>query len=249
MDTSLVALEDHGDVALVRFTPRENLYTADSRAMVELWNAFDQLQIQRKRVALFHMPRDYLSAKLVDDFWQRAREAPIDHAPRGGRARPQMVAAADASMIRSLTFLRSISALTIAACEGEVDFDLLGLMLACKYRMCSADTTFVNRTLRRNVAPGSGTPWFLARLLGYAKAKRLYLDEVTLTADEALELGIVDRVSAAESLEQDGLALAQRFAGLDRAALGSMMRAMDLVELDLTTYLEQAGTGFEDLPT
>ena len=65
-------------------------------------------------------------------------------------------------------------ALTISVCEGEIDFDLLGLPLACKYRICSEDTTFVNRTLKRNVAPGSGTPWFLARLLGYAKAKRLY---------------------------------------------------------------------------
>jgi 2-(1,2-epoxy-1,2-dihydrophenyl)acetyl-CoA isomerase len=139
--------------------------------------------------------------------------------------------------------------LTISACEGEVDFDLMGLLLACKFRICSADTTFINRTLRRNVAPGSGTPWFLARLLGYAKAKRLYLDEVTLTAHEALELGIVDRVSEPESLEQDGLAVAERFAGLDLLALTTMMRAMDLVELDLATYLEQAGTGFEKLPT
>ena len=125
METSLVSLEDRGNVALVRFNPRESLYTADSRAMIELWNAFDQLQIQAKSVAYFHMPKDYLSPKLVDDFWRRAREAPIDHAPIGGRARPQMVAAADASMNRSLTFLRSIPALTISACEGEVDFDLI----------------------------------------------------------------------------------------------------------------------------
>ena len=34
-----------------------------------------------------------------------------------------------------------------------------------------------------------------------------------------------------------------------RGALTFMMRAMDLVELDLGTYLEQAGTVFESLPT
>ena len=248
MDTSLATLEDRGDVARVIFKPRESLYAADGKAMLELWSAFDKLQIHRKQVACFHMPEDYLSPRTVDDFWQRAREAPVDHAPIGSRALPQMVAVADASIGRSLTFLRSMSALTIAACEGEVDFDLLGLALACKYRICSEDTTFVNRTLRRDIAPGSGTPWFLARMLGYAKAKQLYLDEVTLTANEALELGIVDRIAKPGTVGQDAMAVAERFAAIGSIAMDSMMRAMDLIDLDLTTFLERAGTGFEQLP-
>ena len=248
MDTTLFSLEDRGDVAVARFKPREDLYTADSRAMIDAWAAMDEIQIQAKRVVIFRTPKDYFSPKLVDDFWRRAKEAPIDHAPRGVPARPHMVSAADASIKRSLTFLKSLPALTIVACEGEIDFDLLGLLLACKYRMCSADTKFVNRTLRRNVGPGSGTPWFLARSLGFAKTRRLYLDEVTLSANEALELGIVDRLCDAESLEQDALSVAEHFAQFDQAALNSMIRGMQLVDLDLATYLEQAGTGFDRTP-
>ena len=248
MDTTLFSLEERGDVAVMRFKPRESLYTADSRAMIDAWAAMDEIQIQAKRVVIFRMPKDFLSPKLVDDFWRRAKEAPIGHAPRGAPPRPHMVAAADASMQRSLTFLKSLPAVTIVACEGEIDFDLLGLLLACKYRMCSADTKFVNRTLRRNVGPGSGTPWFLARSLGLAKTRRLYLDEVTLSANEALELGIVDRACDADSLEQDALSVAEHFGQFDQAALSSMMRGMQLVDLDLATYLEQAGTGFERAP-
>ena len=248
MDTSLFSSEDQGDVAVVRFKPRKSLYTADSRAMFDAWEAFEQIQVQAKRVVVFRMPQGYLSPTLVDDFWQRAMEAPVGHTPRGGPPRPQMVAAADISMKRSLTFLKSLPALTIVACEGEIDFDLLGLLLACKYRMCSANTTFVNRTLRRNVGPGSATPWFLARSLGFAKTRRLYLDEVTLSADESLELGIVDRVCDADSLEQDALSVAEHFSQFDGVALNSLMRGMQLVDLDLATYLEQAGTGFQRLP-
>ena len=248
METSILSLEDCGNIAVVRLKAIDNLFATDSRAMIASWEAFDKLRIKGTRVVVFRMPRDYLSPKLVDNFWNLAREAPIDLAPRRGPALPRMVAAADASLNRTLTFLKSIPAYTVSACEGEVDFDLLGLLLVCNYRMCSADTTFVNRTLRRNVAPGSGTPWFLASLLGRARAERLYLDEVSLTADEALKLGIVNRISEPDSLEQDGLAVAKRFEVYDPKALQSMMKAMDLVDLDFTTYLKQAGTGFGGLP-
>jgi enoyl-CoA hydratase/carnithine racemase len=115
---------------------------------------------------VFRLPKDYLSPKLVDDFWQRAREAPITHAPAGGRARPQLVSAADASVTRSLKFLHTLPSVTISLCEGEVDFDLLGLVLVCKYRICTPNTTFINRMLRRSGTPGSATPWFLSRLSG-----------------------------------------------------------------------------------
>jgi enoyl-CoA hydratase/carnithine racemase len=248
METSILSLEDCGNVAVVRFKVRDTLFGTDSRAMLASWDAFDKRTITGKRVVYFRMPKDYLSPKLVDNFWDRAREAPVDHAPRHGRALPQMMAAADASLHRSLTFLKSIPAYTVSACEGEVDFDLLGLLLACNYRMCSVNTTFVNRTLKRKVAPGSCTPWFLGKLLGRVKAERLYLDEVSLTADEALKLGIVNHVSVPDSLEQDGLAVAKRFAEYDPTALQSIMKAMDLVDLDLATYLKQAGTGFGSFP-
>jgi enoyl-CoA hydratase/carnithine racemase len=216
--------------------------------MIETWEAFDRIGIQDKKVVLFRMPRDYLSPQLVDDFWRRASEAPIDHAPVGGRARPQLVAAADNSILRGLKFLHSLHGLTIGACEGEIDFDLLGLLLASKYRICTTDTTFVNRSLRRSVAPGSATPWYLARFIGFGKARELYLTRDSLTAQEALELGIVNHLAEPDSLEQDGLSAAERFAEFDRSAMEFMVKATEQLHLDLEGYLEKAGTGFGDLP-
>jgi enoyl-CoA hydratase/carnithine racemase len=248
MDTSLFSCEDRGRIVILRYKPRDHLFAADSRAMIESWEVLDRIQKQGKSVILFRMPRDHLSPALVDDFWRRASEAPIDHAPIGGRALPQIVAAADASMQRILRFLRSIAALTIGACEGEVDFDLLGLLLACKYRMCTTDTTFVNRTLRRSVGPGSATPWYLARFLGISRAREVYLTRDSLTAQEALELGIVNQVSETDLLEQAGVAVAERFAEFDRAAVESLVKATEQLHQDLDAYLKKVGTGFGDLP-
>ena len=170
MDTSLVESEDCGSVAIVTFKPRESFFAADGLVMAAFWSALDDLNLQQKKVVLFQMPDGFMSPNLVDEFWRKVREAPIDHAPRGGRARPLMLATADNSIRRSLSFLHSNPALNIAAFGGEVDFDLMGVLLACDYRICSENTTFVNRTLQRNLGTGGGTPWFLVRLVGLAAA-------------------------------------------------------------------------------
>lgn len=243
MNRTPVHLEDRGQLAIVRFDRSEHLFASDLRSMTGLWEALDQVHIQAKHVALIRTPEDFLSPRLVDDFLREASSAPMDGTLAGGRIVPRIVAVADTSVKRVLTFLRSVRAMTVGVFEGEIDFDLMGFVLACKYRVCTSETRFVNHSLRRHAAPGAGTPWFLARLIGFAKARRLYLDEVSLTASEALDLGIVDRVCDPAELEMEAIEISERFAAHDRAALNSMMRAMDLVDLDFARYLEQTGAG------
>jgi enoyl-CoA hydratase/carnithine racemase len=69
-----------------------------------------------------------------------------------------------------------------------------------------------------------------------------------MTAQEALELGIVDQLAEPDVLEQAGLDAANRFAEFDRTAVESLVKAAELVHLDLNSYLDQAGTGFGELP-
>ena len=49
-------------------------------------------------------------------------------------------------------------------------------------------------TAKRNVVPESGGTWLLPRLVGWAKAAELYYRGRTITADEALEIGIANTV-------------------------------------------------------
>ena len=81
-----------------------------------------------------------------------------------------------------------------------------------------------------------------------AKARRLYLDQVTLTAAEAYDMELVDHVASSDTLDEDSLAVAERFAAYEPIAIRSFTKSADLLNLDLVTYLEQAGTGFETVP-
>ena len=51
-----------------------------------------------------------------------------------------------------------------------------------------------------------------------------------------------------DRIDEEGLAIAERFASYQAHALQTLMKSLQLVDLDLNTYLDQAGTGFESIP-
>ena len=249
MDSSKVTVDDNGTIVTVNFASSDQLVAADASIMVDTWDALDQKEASKRKVLLIQLAEDALSPELLDDFWKRASEAPIDHAPRGGFAIPHILATANNSVRRILEFLTSVRAVTIMAFSGRVDFDLLGLPLACRYRICTPETFFVNKGLARSVSPGSGALWFLTQIVGRHATKHLYLDQTTVTADTALEMGIVDQVVGSDSIERESLAVAERFAAFNAEALGLLFEASHIVDLDLTSYLDRVGTGFDKLPS
>ena len=102
MESALFTLEDKGPVAVIRFKPREGLFTADSQAMIDSWQVLDRADIRSRRVLLFRMPRNYFSPQVVDDFRQRVRDADRQSMPSG---KPHILSTANVSVMRILTFL------------------------------------------------------------------------------------------------------------------------------------------------
>src|SRR5215475_13200795 len=68
------------------------------------------------------------------------------------------------------------------------------LALACDWRVASADAKLGQPEINLGVIPGAGGTQRLARLLGPARAKDLVMSGRMVTADEALAIGLVDRV-------------------------------------------------------
>ena len=247
IDIALASLEDCGPLLKVGFKPQDHLYFSDSAAMTELWEAMETADAASRTVVLIQTPEDFLAPHTVDEFWQSAADAPLETSLFGNQTRPHSVRAAAVAVTRFLEFLGTIPALVVVSCQGQVDFDLLGLLLACNYRICTEETTFVNRTLERNVPPGSATPWFLSRILGYGRTQQLYLKCTSLTANEALELGIMDQAFTADRLQAETLEVAEHFATKRAHAVRTLGNAMDLLNLDLPTFLNRAGSGFDGL--
>jgi 2-(1,2-epoxy-1,2-dihydrophenyl)acetyl-CoA isomerase len=87
---------------------------------------------------------------------------------------------------------------TVAAINGTAMAAGLSLAMACDIRVLSATGTLATAFARLATPGDFGGTWFALHLLGLGRAKALYLLNETITAQEALEWGLVTTVVAPE---------------------------------------------------
>lgn len=90
--------------------------------------------------------------------------------------------------------LRRLGVPVLAAVQGKVLGGGLALMLNADYRICSPETVFHYGNLPRGVCPGLLLSENLERIVGKRWATELYLNDLTLAADQARRIGLVNRV-------------------------------------------------------
>lgn len=120
---------------------------------------------------------------------------------------------------------------TIAALPGAAAGAACSIALSCDLRIASERAFILTSFARLGLSGDYGGTWFLTRLVGPAKAREIYFTAERVDAANMLELGIVNRVVPAESLDEEAFALAARIAAGPPIALGWMKanlnRALD----------------------
>jgi enoyl-CoA hydratase/carnithine racemase len=128
--------------------------------------------------------------------------------------------------------LHNIDTPTICALNGGAAGYGLDLALGCDIRV-AADTAKLNSGFaKRGILPESGGTWLLPRMVGYAKAAEIAFTGRTLTAAEALELGIVNTVVAADELSTAAATLAAEIAANAPLAVRAIKRMMRAAETE-----------------
>ncbi|MBI4773360.1 MAG: enoyl-CoA hydratase/isomerase family protein [Deltaproteobacteria bacterium] len=98
--------------------------------------------------------------------------------------------------------------LIVAAVNGAAAGGGFDLALACDVRAASPDATFISSYVRLGLAPGFGGCYFLPRIVGLGHALEILLSGKEVNAEEALDLGVVNRLYSKETLLEDTLAWA-----------------------------------------
>ncbi|HYH48938.1 MAG TPA: enoyl-CoA hydratase-related protein [Acidimicrobiia bacterium] len=128
---------------------------------------------------------------------------------------------------RAFDGLAAIPRPVIAAVSGFALGGGLEAALACDLRLASENARLGVPEIQLGVFPGAGGTQRLARLVGPAKAKELIWTGRHVRADEALAMGLVDRVVPVEGYLDAALEWAGSFAAGAVVAMGLSKKAVD----------------------
>jgi enoyl-CoA hydratase/carnithine racemase len=126
----------------------------------------------------------------------------------------------------------------VAAVNGYALGGGFELTLCADVRFAAEDAVVGQPEVLLGVIPGAGGTQRLTRLIGPSRAKDLIFTGRFVKADEALALGMVDRVVPADQVYAEAVAWAAQFADAASYALRAAKEAIDRgLETDLETGL------------
>ena len=114
----------------------------------------------------------------------------------------------------------------IAAINGAAMGAGMDMALMCDIRVCSARARLAESYINIGLVPGDGGAYFLPRLVGVSKAMELFLTGDPITPEDALALGIINRVVPHELLMEETFKLAEKIAKKPPMAVRMMKRAV-----------------------
>ena len=106
----------------------------------------------------------------------------------------------------------NLSKPTIAMIDGFALGGGTELALSCDMRVASKDSKFGQPEINLGLIPGGGGTQRLCRLLGYGKAMEIVLTGDMFGAEDALRIGLVNKVEESNDLESTTMSLAMNIA-------------------------------------
>ncbi|MFC0530057.1 enoyl-CoA hydratase/isomerase family protein [Phytohabitans kaempferiae] len=126
----------------------------------------------------------------------------------------------------------------VAAINGYALGGGCELALACDWRVVADDAKLGQPEIKLGIIPGAGGTQRLARLVGPARAKDLVLSGRMVDAEEALRIGLADRVVPAAEVYEAAVALVRPYTEGPAQALRAGKLAIDSgLDMDLASGL------------
>ena len=147
------------------------------------------------------------------------------------------------------TAIRGLDKLTIAAINGVAIQTGFSLALSCDFRIAAQGARMGSATLRFGLLPDEGGQYLLVQLMGVARTMDFLMKKRIVEADEALALGLVNEVVAADELEARAMDLATEFANGPQVSMRLLKRSVyNAAEMNWEQSLDEiaAKTGISD---
>ncbi len=127
----------------------------------------------------------------------------------------------------------------IAAVNGVCAGAGTNFALACDLVLAADDATFNEAFVRIGLSPDCGGTFFLPRAVGEKLAAEMFLTGITIRAQRAAEIGMINRVVPAGDLQDEAAKLAEQLAAGPTAAFGRVKRMLNASSAnDLSAQLD-----------
>jgi enoyl-CoA hydratase/carnithine racemase len=130
------------------------------------------------------------------------------------------------SLVEAIWVLDRLEKPTIAAIHGYALGGGLELAMGADFRFVSDDARLGQPEIKLGLIPGAGGTQRLQRLVGFQKAKDIVYSGRQVGADEALAMGLADRVFSADALLDESLKSAAEWALGPTRALTAAKQAL-----------------------
>jgi 2-(1,2-epoxy-1,2-dihydrophenyl)acetyl-CoA isomerase len=135
-----------------------------------------------------------------------------------------------------LAHLMRMDAPVVAAIKGSAAGAGLGLVLAADLAIAGRSAKFTPAYTGVGLTPDAGCTFLLPRVVGYKRAMELLLTNRVLSAEEALDWGLVNQVVDDDQVDATAAELAARLARGPTAAFGGVKRLLAEAEPGLETH-------------
>lgn len=149
-----------------------------------------------------------------------------------------------ADVNKAMLTIENLPQITISAVNGYALGGGMELAMATDFRMAADDATFGQPEIKLGVIPGGGGTQRLPRLVGVTRAKDIVYTGRNVSADEALDIGLVSSVHPADDLYAAALAKAAQYAAGPAAIVMAKRSIMDGLALPLDEAVAQEGEKF-----
>jgi enoyl-CoA hydratase/carnithine racemase len=219
--TSLVELTIKDGVAIVTLN-RPDVRNAINDAMrVELISVLERVSIDEevRAVVLTGAGKSFCSGGDVGGMRQRL-EAPAGQVGYNGWRRQGQVH-------KSVMLLHGMPKPVIAAVNGAAAGLGCDMALACDFILAAGDAKFTMSFVKRGLVSDGGGMYFLPRRVGLSRAKEMIFSGRIVEANEALTIGLADRVVAPDELIIAAVTWARELSGGSRPAIAFSKAILD----------------------
>jgi 2-(1,2-epoxy-1,2-dihydrophenyl)acetyl-CoA isomerase len=220
-----IELEQDGPLAILRFNRPEQYNALNSKMASELLDAVVEVQNDPSSRAMMVTGKGNAFHAGGDIKWFVENRERL----------PQLLERTIADLHAFISRLIRMPKPVVAAVNGPAAGAGFSLAMACDLVVAHAQAVFTVGYTRIGASPDGGSTFYLTRLLSMRRAMDLVMTNRVLSAQEAEEWGLVNRVFPDKSFEEDARNFAMELANGPTLALG---RSKDLLYHSLNHELE-----------